>query len=132
MNVMVKINRALKKAKLSVVEINQGEQKVAEKNFNFLCDGKQVPVTLRAVSLERDNQTQDRVELVVWESVRRVSGKCIDIAKGMEIIPGFDQSHPLFASEVEKLRKKTESSKRLILISSGPGRSNYSEIYPDE
>lgn len=128
---MIKINRALKKAKLSVIDINEGEQKIAEKNINFLCDGKQIYLTLKVLYSANSIEGEFKIEIVVWDSVSKISGKCVKIEDIHVYLPQFNSNHPLFFSEIERIKKRIKPNKN-IYIESGIAKSNYLDIYPDK
>jgi hypothetical protein len=89
MDIMIKVNRALRDSSIQVISLNNGEEKTAERSFVFYHDGKRIPITIKLK--------------------KTLSGKSFGLDQVQQHIPGFKIDHPLFSSELELMKKRASS-----------------------
>jgi hypothetical protein len=106
MNVMMKMARALKDSKISVMRINDGQENIAERSFIFFHEGKRIPVTIQ---LKKERHCPEaKINIILWETDSKISGKLFKIEEAPQHIPGFNSNHPLFNSELNAMKRKTD------------------------
>jgi hypothetical protein len=107
MDIMIKVNRALKDSSIQVVSLNNGEEKITERSIVFYHDGKRFPLTIK---LKKTPETvEPTVEVILWQTAKKLTGLSFRLDEVKEHIPGFNINNPLFSSEIELMRKKAVS-----------------------
>jgi hypothetical protein len=107
MDIMIKVNRALRDSSIQVISLNNGEEKTAERSFVFYHDGKRIPITIKLKKTQE--ATEPAVQLILWETAKKLSGKSFGLDQVQQHIPGFKIDHPLFSSELELMKKRASS-----------------------